>query len=94
MEQYQTQTKALIATSQNEKLTVTTSRPLALNGQSKESKHNLERPVETESSDLLRPTAGKERLPSYHCAHQQRSSFVHMGGRGSQWYMEWWDNGK
>jgi hypothetical protein len=44
--------------------TVATRRPLAVSGWSKEVKHNLERPVEVEFSDLICPTSGKQRLPT------------------------------
>jgi hypothetical protein len=56
-----------VTTSPNEKKdlhTVATRSPLALNGRSEKSKHNLEIPVETEFSSLLHPTAGKQRLLS------------------------------
>jgi hypothetical protein len=35
---------------------------LALSGWSEESKHSMEIPVKTEFSNLLNPTAGKQRL--------------------------------
>jgi hypothetical protein len=44
--------------------TVGMSRPLALKGRIDESKHNLERPVEREFSELLHPTADKQTLLS------------------------------
>jgi hypothetical protein len=44
--------------------TIATRRPLALNGWSEGSKHNLEIPTDTEFSDLLRLTARKQRLLS------------------------------
>jgi hypothetical protein len=56
--------QTLIITSPNENNlhTIATRTILALNGWSEMSKHNLEIPAETELSDLLRPTAGKQRL--------------------------------
>jgi hypothetical protein len=54
----------LVATFPNENNlhTVPTSRPFALNGRSEGSEHNLEVPDETEYSDLLHPTVGKQRM--------------------------------
>jgi hypothetical protein len=81
--------KTLVTASPNEKTnfdTAATKRPLALNGRSEQSKHNSEIPVETEFSNLLRPTAGKQRIlsyRSYHYPRQWRSSFLNKGGRGN-----------
>jgi hypothetical protein len=52
---------------------------LALKGWSKESEHNMEIPTETEFNDQLCPTAGKQRLLSYHYLHRQRSFFSKQG---------------
>jgi hypothetical protein len=61
-----TSNKTLVAASpyENNLHTVAARRPLALNGHSKGSKHNLEIPVRTEFSYLVHPTAGKQRLLS------------------------------
>jgi hypothetical protein len=56
--------KIFVTTSpyENNLHTVATRRPLALNGRSEGSKHNLEIPAGTKFSDLLRPTSGKQIL--------------------------------
>jgi hypothetical protein len=54
----------------------------AFNGWREESKHNLERPVETEFRDLLCPTAGKLRLPSYHYPHRHEVFLSKQGRKG------------
>jgi hypothetical protein len=56
-------------------------RPLAFNGWSEASKHNLEIPVGTEFSELLRLTAGKQKLLSYPYSHRWRSLFSKQGGK-------------
>jgi hypothetical protein len=72
--------------------TVATKRPLALNGRSKESKHNLEAPVEAELSNHYAWTVASKRLPSYHYSHRQRSFFPKQGRKGKSHGT--WDNGK
>jgi hypothetical protein len=56
-------------------------RLLSHNGQSKESKHNLKIPVETEFSNLICPTSGKPRLLTEITPHSWRPSFLNNRGR-------------
>jgi hypothetical protein len=60
-----TPNKTLVTSpSKKKNLHTVATRPLAINGCSEESKHNMERPAETEFSDIPRPTAGKRKLLS------------------------------
>jgi hypothetical protein len=59
-----------------------TRRPLALNGLREEFKYSFEIPVGTEFTELLRSTAGRQRLLSYPYSHQWRSLFSKQGRKG------------
>jgi hypothetical protein len=54
-----------------------------------ESKHNLERPVKTEFSNLICQTADKQTLLFLHYLHLCRSSFLNKWERGNCMMGQW-----